>query len=221
MPRSPPCRVESLPLHRRRPKRRSRRRRPSARSSSISGSEQTRRQVKGVDIAGGLVTLAIGVLAYLLAAAVIDHWLIVGGLGFWGRLLLWLGLVGAAGTYFVAPAAAAAAASHQSDLRRRHDREEPADAEEQPDQFPAAPRPAPGSGRRRSIRRWSTAPRPTCPSVQIEVAVDRTHVIRLGCVLVGGVGRVQPLPGRSRRRVRSARPRGSCGRGRPSRRPRA
>ena len=59
--------------------------------------QRTRRQVKGVDIAGGLIALAIGILAYLLAAAMIDHWLIVGGLGFWGRLVLWLLLVVAAG----------------------------------------------------------------------------------------------------------------------------
>jgi hypothetical protein len=51
-------------------------------------------------MADGLITLAIGVLAYLLAAAAIDHWMVVGGLGFWGRLWLWLVLVGAAGTYF-------------------------------------------------------------------------------------------------------------------------
>ena len=39
-------------------------------------------------------------LAYLFAAALVDQWLIVGGLGTWGRVLLWLVLVGAAGTYF-------------------------------------------------------------------------------------------------------------------------
>ena len=63
--------------------------------------QQTRRHVTSVDITGGLLTLAIGVLAYLLAAAAIDHWVVAGGLGFWGRLVLWLALVGAAGTYFV------------------------------------------------------------------------------------------------------------------------
>ena len=62
--------------------------------------ERTRRRVKGVDIAGGLIALAIGILAYLFLAALIDHWLIVGGLGFWGRLGLWLLLVVAAGAYF-------------------------------------------------------------------------------------------------------------------------
>ncbi len=61
---------------------------------------RTRRQVKGVDITSGVMTLAAGTLAYLLAAAVVDHWLIAGGLDFWGRILLLFGLVGAGGTYF-------------------------------------------------------------------------------------------------------------------------
>ena len=60
---------------------------------------QTRRRVKGVDVAGGLVTLAVGVLGYLFAAAMVDQWLVRGGLGFWGRLLLWLGLLAGAGVY--------------------------------------------------------------------------------------------------------------------------
>jgi hypothetical protein len=62
--------------------------------------QQTRRHVKGVDIAQGLMTLAVGLLAYLLVAAVIDHWLVPGGLGFWGRLFLLVGLLGAGGYYF-------------------------------------------------------------------------------------------------------------------------
>ncbi len=62
---------------------------------------QTQRQVKGVDIAAGLVALAIGVLLYLLAAALVDHWLIAGGLGVRGRLWFWLGLLAAVGVYFV------------------------------------------------------------------------------------------------------------------------
>ena len=62
---------------------------------------QTRRQVKGVDLAAGLMRLAVGGLGYLLAAAVIDHWLVAGGLGFTGRLLLLVGLLGGGGYYFV------------------------------------------------------------------------------------------------------------------------
>ncbi len=62
--------------------------------------QRTRREVMGLDLAAGLITLAAGVLAYLLAIAVVDHWLIPGGLGFAGRLLLFAGLIGAAGYYF-------------------------------------------------------------------------------------------------------------------------
>src|SRR3972149_1822361 len=62
---------------------------------------KTRRQVKGVDIISGLMTLAVGTLAYLFVAALVEHWLISGGLGFWGRLLLWAMLIFTAGLYFV------------------------------------------------------------------------------------------------------------------------
>jgi hypothetical protein len=60
----------------------------------------TRRQVKVVDVASGLMILAVGTLAFLLGVAVLDHWVIDHGLGFFSRLLLWLAWVGVAGTYF-------------------------------------------------------------------------------------------------------------------------
>ncbi len=62
---------------------------------------KTRRQVKGVDIIAGLLTLTVGTVTYLFAAALADHWLVAGGLGFWWRLLLWAILIVAAGVYFV------------------------------------------------------------------------------------------------------------------------
>lgn len=46
---------------------------------------RTQRGLKLVDLAAGLLTLAVGLLAFLLAAAVIDHWIVPGGLGPWGR----------------------------------------------------------------------------------------------------------------------------------------
>ena len=108
---------------------------------------QTRRRVKGVDIAGGLVTLAIGVLGYLFAGRAGRP--LAGGrrVGVLGAAAAVAGTGRRGGDLLRPPPAAAAAAPHQSGLRRRHDREEPAVAEEQPDQFPAAPRPARGSGR--------------------------------------------------------------------------
>ena len=62
---------------------------------------RTRRQVKSVDVAGGLMVLAAGAIAYLLAVAVVDHWVVAGGLGFWGRLAGLLLLLGGGGAYFV------------------------------------------------------------------------------------------------------------------------
>ena len=63
--------------------------------------DETRRQVKAIDVAARLVELAAGVLLYLLAATLLDHWLIPGGLAFWGRLILWAGLIAGTGVYLV------------------------------------------------------------------------------------------------------------------------
>lgn len=60
---------------------------------------QTRWQLKVTDFAAGLIGLSAGLIAYLLVAALVDHWLFSGGLGFTGRLLLFLGLLCGAGFY--------------------------------------------------------------------------------------------------------------------------
>jgi len=60
---------------------------------------KTRGQVKGVEIASALMTLAAGALAFFLVAAVVDHWVLVHGLGFWGRLLCLAMFLGGAGYY--------------------------------------------------------------------------------------------------------------------------
>ncbi len=49
---------------------------------------KTRSHVRGVDIAAGVMMLVAGSLAFFFVAALGDHWLIAGGLGFWSRLLL-------------------------------------------------------------------------------------------------------------------------------------
>jgi hypothetical protein len=54
---------------------------------------KTRSQVRAVDITGNLMILAGGALVFFLAAAVVDHWVVTGGLGFWGRLALFFVLV--------------------------------------------------------------------------------------------------------------------------------
>jgi len=65
--------------------------------------DRARRQVKGVDLAAGLMTLAVGVLVYTLLVSVLDHWVVYGGLGVWGRLLAF-GLLLAGAGWFAARA---------------------------------------------------------------------------------------------------------------------
>lgn len=60
---------------------------------------KTRRQVKGIDLASSLITLAVGTILYLLAAIVVDQWIFTGGLGFWGRLICLGGFLGGALAY--------------------------------------------------------------------------------------------------------------------------
>jgi collagen type III alpha len=73
---------------------------PTSRTATIDKRiRQTRRQLKLNDFATGSLALVAGLLGYLLVATLADHWLISGGLGFWSRLILFLGLVGGAGWY--------------------------------------------------------------------------------------------------------------------------
>ncbi|QDT00769.1 phage holin family protein [Adhaeretor mobilis] len=55
--------------------------------------QKTRRGLKIVDLTAGLITLVIGVLLFLLTAAIIDHWIVPGGLGTIGRSLLFGGFL--------------------------------------------------------------------------------------------------------------------------------
>jgi len=145
---------------------------------------RTRRQVKGLDIAAGLIVLGVGILVYLLAAAVIDHWVFPGGLGFWGRLLLLVGLLAAAGVYFfgcvlppivnrINPVFAAETIEQSRPslknslinflLLRDHRREV-------------------ARGIYRAIEQRAAT---DLARVTVETAVDRTRVIRLGYLLAG------------------------------------
>ncbi len=54
---------------------------------------RTRRALKMVDLSAGLITLAIGVLAYLLTMAVLEHWVIPGGWGEATRFVLFAMLI--------------------------------------------------------------------------------------------------------------------------------
>ncbi|HYW79474.1 MAG TPA: hypothetical protein VE890_07840, partial [Thermoguttaceae bacterium] len=143
---------------------------------------QTQRHVRGVDLAVGLIGLGIGLLAYLLVAALIDHWMVTGGLGTGGRMLLWLGLLVAGGFYafravipsliyqinpiFAAQTIERSKPSLKNSLinflmMRGHRREI------QPVVY-------------RALQQRAVA---DLSQVELEVAVDRRHVIRLGYVL--------------------------------------
>jgi hypothetical protein len=47
---------------------------------------KTRSHVWSVELAGALMLLAAGTLGYFFVAGLVDHWVMPGGLGFWGRL---------------------------------------------------------------------------------------------------------------------------------------
>jgi hypothetical protein len=57
---------------------------------------KTRRQVRGVELASRLMFLAAAAIGFFLLAAVVDHWLVPGGLGIYGRLAL-------LAAFFIAP----------------------------------------------------------------------------------------------------------------------
>lgn len=59
--------------------------------------QKTRRGLKSVDLTAGMITLVIGVLLFLLTAAILDHWIVPGGLGTWGRSLLFVGFLAGLG----------------------------------------------------------------------------------------------------------------------------
>ena len=61
--------------------------------------QSTRRTVKLVDLATSLVGLAAGVLAYLLVAAVAEHWVVPGGFNVAARMVLYAVLISGVG-YF-------------------------------------------------------------------------------------------------------------------------
>ena len=143
---------------------------------------QTRRRVKTVDLAGGLVTLAIGVLLYLFVAAVADHWLVSGGLGVGLRLLLWFGLVAGTAAYFVRRLL--------PPLLHRINPIFAADTIEKSE--PTLKNSLINflllRGRREQVaapvyRAIESRAAADLSKVSIETAVDRTHLLRLDCVL--------------------------------------
>ena len=102
---------------------------------------KTRRQVKGVDIIAGLLTLTVGTVTYLFAAALADHWLVTGGLGFWWRLLLWAILIVCRRSIFCQIPVACLGLKNQSRFRGADYRAVQADLEKQLDKLLAPSRP--------------------------------------------------------------------------------
>ncbi|MBN1908773.1 MAG: hypothetical protein JW818_03455, partial [Pirellulales bacterium] len=160
--------------------------RPPARAEAILDEQivRTGRQVQGVDVATGLLVLTIGVIGYLFVAALVDHWVVPGGLGSGLRLLVLLVLIAGACTY-----------GYRFVLRPFLERINPVYVAHTIEQSqptlknslinflllrrqPAAVAPAvfDALGRRAAADAAQVAP---------EVAVDRAHLIRLGYVLVG------------------------------------
>jgi hypothetical protein len=72
---------------------------PASETFIVERLEQTRRQVKTVDITTGIAILLVGILAYLLAAMLFDQWFVAGGLGRTGRFVAWMGLVCGMGVF--------------------------------------------------------------------------------------------------------------------------
>ena len=78
---------------------------PRAKTAHVAPSEQfieqqldrTRRHLKLVDVTGAAMLLLTGVIAYVLAVILIDHWIL--GLGFWSRLMLLGALLAGSGSY--------------------------------------------------------------------------------------------------------------------------
>ncbi len=148
--------------------------------------QTTRHMVKAVDVTTALLVMAIGALGILLAAAVVEHWLVPGGFNVGVRLLLFVVLVGGLSFYAtrrlwplcvgsINPAYAAQAIEHDNPslknsllnllLFRQH-REIITDAVYETLEEQAAQR---------------------LTRVPVESAVDRTHLLRLGYVLMAVV----------------------------------
>ncbi len=147
---------------------------------------QARRQVKGVDVAAALLRLAVGTLLFLLAFAVLDHWLVTGGLGVLGRTLAAMVFFAGAGVYVareilpscvfrIHPLFAAQALERGRPgvknslinflLLREHRQEM------RPVVYDA-------------VQRRAAA---DLAGIEVEAAVDRAHVFRLGYVLAGAL----------------------------------
>ena len=150
----------------------------------------TRRRVRTVDLAFGLTTFAAAMLAYLFVFTQVDHWVVSGGLGFWGRFFFGPSCSRPAVTTWSATSRRFSV-PHQSRLRRLRHRARVAKLQEQPDQFPLPPprrrRSAKDDLARRVYQGLEYQAAAGLSRVSAETAVDRSHLVRVGYILAGVV----------------------------------
>ena len=101
---------------------------------------KTRGHVRSVDIAGSLMLLAAGTLGLLLVAVIFDHWIVSGGLGFWGRALFLAMFVIGATTFLATQVLPLLVRKINPVVCRADHRAQPADAEERAGEFSVLPR---------------------------------------------------------------------------------
>ncbi|MCG8583882.1 MAG: hypothetical protein MI757_04130 [Pirellulales bacterium] len=148
--------------------------------------DRTSSYVRTVDIAVAMTTLLIGVFVIMLTAAVVDHWIIPGGLGGFGRWVFFIALAGGAGYYttrFVLPLFIrrinplyAARAIEQSEPTLKNSLINFLMLRSQPKNI--------HKGVFRAVE--SRAAR-DLTHVSVDTAVDRSHLIKLGYVLIAMV----------------------------------
>ena len=145
--------------------------------------DRTSSYVRLVDIAAAFTTLAIAAFGVMLVAAVVDHWIVPGGLGGLGRWIFFLTIAVGAGYYiarFIAPL-----------LVRRINPLYAARAIEQSEPTLKNSlinflllRTAPKNVRAGVYRAVETRAARDLTHVSVDTAVDRSHLIKLGYVFV-------------------------------------
>lgn len=145
---------------------------------------KTRSHVRGVDFAVSLMALVAGTMAYFLLAALVDHWLITGGLGFWGRFSLGAVYLAAA-TYWVATRIVPLLVKRINPLYAAQTIERSRPALKNTLLNFLLFRANPAGVNEKVFHAIEEQAATNLIGVQVESAVDRTPLIRLGYVLVG------------------------------------
>ncbi|MEX0677165.1 MAG: hypothetical protein WD063_08830 [Pirellulales bacterium] len=145
---------------------------------------KTRSHVRGVDVAAGLMILVAGTMGYFFLAALVDHWLIAGGLAYWGRFLLW-GVYLAAATYWVATEIVPLLVKRINPLYAAETIERSRPTLKNTLLNFLLFRANPAGVHEKVFQAIEEQAATKLAGVQVDSAVDRTRLIRLGCVLIG------------------------------------